>query len=120
MNIESLRKYCLGKQGSEESFPFGENTLVFKVSGKMFLLVGLESLPLRFSVKCDPVIAEELREQYPAIEPAFHMNKKHWNMVSMDGSVPAALVKKMIDDSYELILESLPAKTRSGFKKNHR
>ena len=103
MNIEQLRDYCLSKSGTEETLPFGPDTLVFKVKGKMFLLVGLDENPISFNVKCDPAKAIELREEYPCVQPGYHMNKKHWNTVVADGSVPSKLLKEWIDDSYELV-----------------
>ncbi|MBL7743508.1 MAG: MmcQ/YjbR family DNA-binding protein [Chitinophagaceae bacterium] len=103
MNIEQLRGYCLSKSGTEETLPFGPDTLVFKVKGKMFLLVGLDENPISFNVKCDPAKAIELREEYPCVQPGYHMNKKHWNTVVADGSVPSKLLKEWIDDSYELV-----------------
>lgn len=84
MNIETLREYCLLKKGVSEGFPFGETTLVFKVMNKIFLLVSLDASPLQFNAKCDPDKAIELREQYDAIKPGYHMNKKHWNTVVID------------------------------------
>lgn len=103
MNIESLRDYCLSKPDAEESFPFGESTLVFKVNGKIFLLVGLDNDPLQFNVKCDPDRALELRENYSCVIPGYHMNKKHWNTVIIDGSAGNKLLKEWIDDSYKLV-----------------
>lgn len=104
MDIEQLREYVLQKTGVTEGFPFGEDTLVFKVKEKIFLLTGLDSNPLQFNVKCDPDKAIELRETYPeSILPGYHMNKKHWNTVMVDGSVPNKLLKEMIDDSYNLV-----------------
>lgn len=104
MDIEQLREYVLQKTGVTEGFPFGEDTLVFKVKEKIFLLTGLDSNPLQFNVKCDPDKAIELRETYPeSILPGYHMNKKHWNTVLVDGSVPNKLLKEMIDDSYSLV-----------------
>ena len=103
MNIEQLRDYCLSKPGTEESFPFGPDTLVFKVKGEIFLLVGLDEKPLSFNVKCVPGKAIELREEYTCVQPGYHMNKKHWNTVVADGSVPSKLLKEWIDDSYELV-----------------
>lgn len=85
MNIEQLREYCLTKPGAEESFPFGEDTLVFKVNGKIFLLTSLGSAPLQFNAKCEPEKIIELRESYSCILPGYHMNKKHWNTVIIDG-----------------------------------
>lgn len=107
MNIEDLRDYCLSKPGTTEGMPFGEQTLVFKVGGKIFLLIGLEQAN-RFNVKCDPERAIELREQHHEIIPGFHMNKKHWNTVYLDGGLSLALVRELIDHSYELVLKSLP------------
>ena len=103
MDIESLREYCLAKPAAEETLPFGPDTLVYKVGGKIFLLVGLDEEVLSFNVKCDPALALELREQYPCVQPGYHMNKKHWNTVVVDGSVPVKLLKEWIDHSYELV-----------------
>lgn len=117
MNIETLRAYCLSKPAVEETLPFGPDTLVFKVAGKVFLLTGLDSDPLSFNVKCDPDLAVELRERYDAVQPGYHMNKKHWNTVTVDGSVSGKLLREWIDHSYELVVNSLPAKIRSTIKK---
>jgi predicted DNA-binding protein (MmcQ/YjbR family) len=114
MDIESIREYCLAKKAVEEGFPFGETTLVFKVKGKIFLLVGLDNPVLQFNVKCDPEQAIEWREKYPAVQPGYHMNKKLWNTVMVDGSIPARLLRQMIDDSYRLVVGSLPKKDRQG------
>lgn len=103
MNIESLREYCLSKPGAEETLPFGPDTLVFKVGGKAFLLVGLDAEDLRFNVKCDPDKALELRDEYSCVLPGYHMNKKHWNTIVVDGSVSNALLKEWIDHSYTLV-----------------
>jgi predicted DNA-binding protein (MmcQ/YjbR family) len=103
MNIESLREYCLSKPGAEETLPFGPDTLVFKVNDKAFLLVGLDSEELRFNVKCDPDKAIELREEYPCVLPGYHMNKKHWNTIEVDGSVSSKQLKEWIDWSYDLV-----------------
>lgn len=104
MNIEELRDYVLQKPSVTEGFPFGEDTLVFKVKDKMFLLTGLESDPLQFNVKCDPDKAIELREEYPeSVLPGYHMNKKHWNTVIVDGILSRKQLKEMIDHSYALV-----------------
>ena len=104
MNIENIREYILQKPSVTEGFPFGEDTLVFKVKDKIFFLAGLESFPLQFNVKCDPDKAIELREEYPeSVLPGYHMNKKHWNTVIVDGRLSAKQLKVMIDDSYELV-----------------
>lgn len=103
MNIESLREYCLSKPGVEETFPFGPDTLVFKVSGKIFLIAGLDSQPLQFNVKCDPDKAIELREEFSCVLPGWHMNKKHWNTIIVDGSVSSRQLKEWIGGSYDLV-----------------
>lgn len=104
MDIEQLRSYALSKPGVEETLPFGPDTLVFKVNNKIFLLTGLDSSPLQFNVKCEPDSAIELREQYPdAILPGYHMNKKHWNTIVVDGTLPKKMLQQFIDDSYSLV-----------------
>ncbi len=113
MNIEELRDYCLTKPGAIECFPFGPDNLVFKAGGKMFLLASLDSQPPSFNSKCDPEEAIALREEYPhSVFPGYHMNKKHWNTVELNGGISDALATRMIDDSYQLIVDSLPAKVR--------
>ena len=114
MNIEALREYCLSKPGVTESFPFDENTLVFKVAGKIFLLTDLLD-EFSMNVKCDPEKAVELREQYPCVQPGYHMNKKHWNTVMIDGSVSDREVAEWIDASYRLVVQSLPLKERARY-----
>jgi len=103
MNIETLREYCLSKPDAEETLPFGPDNLVYKVKDKIFLITGLDQQPLSFNVKCDPELAIELREKYPCVQPGYHMNKKHWNTVVCDGSVPAKQLKEWIDHSYDLV-----------------
>ncbi len=104
MDIEQLRDYCLAKADTEETLPFGPDTLVFKVKGKVFLLTGLDRHPLQFNAKCDPDRAIELREVYPQhVLPGYHMNKKHWNTIVVDGAITNALLKELIDHSYELV-----------------
>ncbi len=107
MNIESLRNYCLEKSHVQETFPFGEDTLVFKVMGKIFLLTGLDQ-PDRFNVKCDPERAIALREEYEEVQPGYHMNKTHWNTVLMNGRLSDLQLGEMIDHSYNLVVKSLP------------
>lgn len=111
MNIEELRDYCLQKNGVTEGFPFGEDTLVFKVGEKLFLLTSLTEAN-RFNVKCDPELAVELRERYNEVKPGYHMNKVHWNTVYMDGNLTIKQLREMIDHSYDLVLKSLPKKLR--------
>ena len=103
MNIETIRDYCLSKPGAEETLPFGPDVIVFKVNGKVFLLLPLDTEELRFNVKCDPDLAIELREQYSSVLPGWHMNKKHWNTIVVDGTVPSKLIREWIDHSYELV-----------------
>lgn len=104
MDIEYIRNYCLAKPNTEESLPFGPDVIVFKTNNKAFLLLPLDELPLRFNVKCNPELALELREQYPsAVLPGYHMNKKHWNTIVINGQVPAKELKKFIDHSYDLV-----------------
>ena len=112
MNIEELRDYCLQKPGVTEGFPFGEDTLVFKVAGKLFLLIGLES-GNRFNVKCEPELAVDLRERYTEVQPGYHMNKKMWNTVYMDGSLTRKQLCEMIDHSYDQVILGLPKKLQA-------
>lgn len=112
MNIESLRAYCLNKKAVTESFPFGEDTLVFKVGEKIFLLVGLDQ-PDSFNVKCDPEKAIALREELSEVTPGYHMNKKHWNTVYINGSLSNSQLQEMIDHSYDLVFKSLPKSIQS-------
>jgi predicted DNA-binding protein (MmcQ/YjbR family) len=114
MDIETIRDYCLAKPAVEEGFPFGETTLVFKVKGKIFLLTSLDNPVLQFNVKCDPEKAIEWREQFAAVQPGYHMNKKMWNTVIVDGSISGRILRQMIDDSYQLVIQSLPKKLREG------
>jgi predicted DNA-binding protein (MmcQ/YjbR family) len=102
MNIEVLREYCLKKDEVTEGFPFGEDTLVFKTNGKIFALANLDE-DLSVNLKCDPVFALELREKYSSVTPGYHMNKKHWNTVLFDGSIPDREIFSWIDHSYNLV-----------------
>ncbi|MFZ5941461.1 MAG: MmcQ/YjbR family DNA-binding protein [Bacteroidota bacterium] len=115
MNIEEIRDYCLGKPGVSESFPFGEGTLVFKVMGKMFLLASLDG-DRSVNLKCDPEKALSLREHYSSVLPGYHMNKKYWNTVLLDGSVSRTELLEWIDHSYELVVAGLPGKTREQLR----
>ena len=112
MNIEDVRNHCLSKKGVTESFPFDEDTLVFKVCNKMFLLVSLSEN--RINVKCDPDKAIELREQYSAVTPGFHMNKALWNTVVLNDTIPPKLIAEWIDDSYKLVVGKLTKKEQAG------
>ena len=111
MNIEELREYCLSLPGTSEGLPFDETTLVFKAGKKMFALTDLED-PLFVNLKCDPDKAIEIREQYPAVQPGHHMNKKHWNTVHIDGSVSDNLLRDWIRESYDLVVNKMTKKER--------
>jgi predicted DNA-binding protein (MmcQ/YjbR family) len=108
----ALRSWCLARSGASEEFPFGPDVSVFKVAGKMFALSGLDSRPLRVSLKCDPELAAALRATYPAIQPGYHLNKRHWNTVTLDGSLPDEMVVEMLEDSYDLVVAGLPRATQ--------
>jgi predicted DNA-binding protein (MmcQ/YjbR family) len=107
MTSAQLRRCCLAKPGAIEDFPFGEKVSVFKVAGKMFALSDLDARPLEVSLKCDPELAEALRAQHDAIRAGYHLNKRHWNTITLDGSIPDHEVKDMIQDSYDLVVASL-------------
>jgi len=114
MNLDDVRTYCLKKKGKiTEEFPFDEETLVFKVFGKMFLLTNVNGIPLSMNLKCDPQRALEWRERYPSVSPGYHMNKKLWNTVIDDGYIPDRVMYEMIDHSYEEVVKGLPKKYRS-------
>ena len=108
MNPTELRDHCLSFTGAEETFPFGPETSVFKVGGKIFALSALESRPLRVSLKCEPELAEALRATHPAVTPGYHLYKRHWNTVILDGSLPEQMVRDMIEDSHDLVVSGLP------------
>jgi len=113
MNIEAFREYCLSKPAATEGTPFGPDNIVFKVAGKMFALAALDEVPPAVNLKCDPDLALELRDRYEQVRPGYHMNKKHWNTVVLDGVIPQVEIKKMIDDSYDLVVQSLPKARRA-------
>jgi len=115
MNAEEIRHYCLGKPQVSESFPFDNDTLVFKVLNKMFVLVNLDS-PLSINLKCNPEKALELREHYSAVLPGYHMNKRMWNTVLPDSTLDNDLIKSWIDDSYDLVVAKLPKKERGKLR----
>lgn len=117
MDIETLREHCISKPGVEETFPFGPDTLVYKVNGKIFLITGLDEEQLTFNVKCDPDLAIELREQFDCVQPGYHMNKKHWNTIVVDGSVPNRKLTEWIDHSYQLIAGKAPQKSKKKPRK---
>ncbi|PRX41560.1 MmcQ/YjbR family DNA-binding protein [Salegentibacter salegens] len=117
MDIETLRNYCISKKGVTEELPFGPDTLVFKVMGKVFALAGLDSLPVNVNLKCDPGKAVELREEYEAlILPGYHMNKQHWNTVILDGHLKSDFIFQLVDDSYNLVKAGLTKKQQQELK----
>ena len=111
MYAQELKAACLALPGAVEDFPFGDEVSVFKVAGKMFALSDLGADPLQLSIKCEPELAAQLRATYPAVGPGYHLNKRHWNTVTLDGSLPDRMVTDMLGDSYDLVVASLP-KTR--------
>lgn len=117
MRLDEIREYCLLKKGVEECMPFGNDTLVFKVMGKMFLLSGIDSQPTQFNAKCDPEKAIELRENFSCVLPGYHMNKKHWNTIISDGRATDKQLKEWIDDSYNLVVSSLTKKLKQELEK---
>jgi predicted DNA-binding protein (MmcQ/YjbR family) len=115
MDQHELKNRCLGLPGASEEFPFGDEVSVFKVSGKMFALCALDGEPLEpleLSVKCDPELAVQLRSAYPAVTPGYHLNKRHWNTITLDGSLPDEMVADLLGDSYDLVVASLPKARR--------
>jgi predicted DNA-binding protein (MmcQ/YjbR family) len=108
----ALRRRCLDQPGATEEFPFGPRTSVFKVARKMFALSALDSEPLKVSLKCEPELAARLRATYPAVEPGYHLNKRHWNTILLDGSLPDRAVFEMLEDSYDLVVAGLPRATQ--------
>ncbi|MEY2482847.1 MAG: hypothetical protein QOK24_1375 [Verrucomicrobiota bacterium] len=113
MNVEGFRDYCLSKPAATEGTPFGPNNIVFKVGGKMFALLALDEVPPAVNLKCDPDLALELRDRYEQVQPGYHMNKKHWNTVVLDGVIPEKEISGMIDHSYALVVASLPKAKQS-------
>ena len=113
MNLETFREFCLAKAGAAETTPFGPDNLVFKVAGKMFALAALDEVPARANLKCDPDRALELRDRYEEVQPGYHMSKKHWNTVDLEGGIPEREIKGMIDHSYELVVKSLSKKEQA-------
>jgi predicted DNA-binding protein (MmcQ/YjbR family) len=112
MQPDEVRTLCLGMPGASEDFPFGDEVSVFKVGGKMFAACHLDGQPLQVSLKCDPDLAAQLRTDHPAIAPGYHLNKRHWNTVTLDGSLPDQMVADMVGDSYDLVVSSLPKARR--------
>jgi predicted DNA-binding protein (MmcQ/YjbR family) len=112
MDAAELRDWCLAQAGAVEDFPFGPESSVFKVSGKIFAISALDHAPLAVSVKCEPDLAVALRDSYPAIRPGYHLNKRHWNTITLDGSLTDQLVRDLIEDSYDLVVSALSKRVR--------
>ena len=113
LTADELRERCLSLSGTNEEFPFRPELSVFKVSGKVFALAPLKTEPLRVSLKCEPPLAEQLRDTYAAIRPGYHLNKRHWNTVQVDGSLPDRLVLDLVEDSYDLVMDGLPKRVQA-------
>jgi predicted DNA-binding protein (MmcQ/YjbR family) len=114
MDAREVRGWCLRQPGAIEDFPFGPVPSVFKVAGNMFALSTLNRAPLEVSVKCEPEVAVGLRDSYPAIRPGYHLNKRHWNTITLDGSLPDQLVRDLIEEPYDLVVSALPSESASS------
>ncbi len=119
MQPEEFIEYCLSKEGAAETYPFGPDTLVVKVCGKMFALFSLDAEALSANLKCDPEWAQQLREEWQDIQPGYHMNKTHWNTIHLEGGLPVKLVKSLIDHSYQLVVSALPVKDRQSLSNSN-
>jgi predicted DNA-binding protein (MmcQ/YjbR family) len=120
MDLAAFREFCLSKTAATESTPFGDDVLVFKVAGKIFALAAVDEFPTTVNLKCDPDLALELRDRYEQVRPGYHMNKKHWNTVEIDSGIPDTELRKMIDHSYELVVQSLPKVVREKLQRSRR
>lgn len=119
MDLKTLRNYCLSKNGAIEDFPFGDDVTVIKVASKMFALISERNNQLNISLKCDPFLAENLRQQYASITPGYHLNKSHWNTIMIDGSLPESALNNMIDHSYALVFKGLRKSEREAILNNN-
>jgi len=117
MDLAAFREYCLTKPGASEETPFGPDVLVFKIGGKMFALAALDEVPAKVNLKCHPDLALDLRDRYEQVTPGYHMNKKHWNTIEIEGGIPALELRRMIDHSYELVVKSMPTAVRTKHKR---
>src|SRR3954453_15392572 len=116
MKAAALRSHCLAQPEALEDFAFGENVSVFRVAGKVFSLSMLAASPLEVSVKCEPDLALQFRASYEAVRPGYHLNKRHWNTITLGVDVPDKLVRDMIEDSYDLVVDSLPKQKRERLR----
>ena len=112
MDLAEFREYCLTKLGASEGTPFGPDVLIYKVGGKMFALAAFDEVPTTVNLKCDPDLALDLRDRYEQVRPGYHMNKKHWNSVMLDGSVPGDEVREMVEHAYTVVVAGLPRTVR--------
>ena len=117
MDLAEFREYCLSKPDATEGTPFGPDVIVFKVAGKMFALAAFDEVPTTVNLKCDPDLALDLRDRYEQVRPGYHMNKKHWNTVEIESGIPDVELRRMIDHSYELVVESLPQAARLNWRR---
>jgi predicted DNA-binding protein (MmcQ/YjbR family) len=120
VDVIALRAYCLSKPSATADHPFGSGTLVMKVRGKMFAIIGEEGNPITISLKCEPEIAPLLRSAYKSVSPGYHLNKKHWNSITLDGDVPLDLIRDWIDDSYDLVVAGLTRREREAIRDSQR
>jgi predicted DNA-binding protein (MmcQ/YjbR family) len=120
MKLETLRAYLLAQPGAVATYPFGPQPLVVKAGGKMFALVSEDSTPLQVSLKCEPAHAQFLRDSFPAVQPGYHLNKQHWNTVTLDGSIPEEGIRAMIDESYRLVAKGLSKAARRQLEQAER
>jgi len=120
MNVAELQSYCLQKKSAIMEFPFDDVTMVIKVGNKMFILISTDKDPITINLKCDPFLADSLRASYQAITPGYHMNKRHWNTVLMDKSIPDKMIKEMIDDSYDLVYAKLSMKEKENIQQGRK
>lgn len=112
MDRDRMLRYLNDRPGAVEDYPFGDDVAVFKVGGRVFAICALSGQPGSVSLKCDPTLAEALRQRYPSVTPGYHLNKRHWNTVIIDGSLPEQMIKEMIEDSYDLVVSKLPGSRR--------
>lgn len=117
MDLQELKNYCLNKKGVYEDFPFDDETLVLKVGSKMFALTNINEKDLKVNLKCDPIMSQDLRREFNAIKPGYHMNKIHWNTVEIDGSIDDKTIKMLIDISYDLVFKGLKKREREEILK---
>jgi predicted DNA-binding protein (MmcQ/YjbR family) len=116
MDRDAILGYLGGRPGAVEDYPFGDDVAVFKVGGRVFALCSLAGHPGTVSLKCDPTLAEALRDRYPAVRPGYHLNKRHWNTIELDGSVPTDELAELVDHSWELVVAKLPRRDRDALR----